>query len=148
MWKPNGIRFLRLISVRIKPKTYVCFVVLYMMSSLVSNIQTFMENEKITMKLQEASDSGFWLESQDGFMATKFVVDEKTHEILYDIFSPQYDVHLKEETLRDVERLDFISEAADRGLYEKSIEDFWLIMDAVKLWAENNGFATKETSLI
>ena len=65
-----------------------------MMSSLVSNIQTFMENEKITMKLQEASDSGFWLESQDGFMATKFVVDEKTHEILYDIFSPQYDVNL------------------------------------------------------
>lgn len=100
------------------------------------------------MKLQKTSDSDFWLESPDGFMAIKFVVDEGDYEILYDIFSPKYDVHLKEETLRDVEKLDFIAEEKGKWDYEKSIEGLWLILDCVKLWARKNGFHIKETRLI
>ncbi len=119
-----------------------------MEASLVSNLLTFMESEKIKMKLQKASDSDFWLESQDGFMTIKFVMDEDKHEIFYDVFSPKYDVHLREETLRDAEKLDFIAEEARRWEYEKSIEDFLLILDFVKLWAQKNGFGTKEAHLI
>ena len=100
------------------------------------------------MKLQKTSNSDFWLESQDGFMTIKFVMDEDKPEILYDVFSPEYDVHLREETLRDAERLDFIAEEARRWEYEKTIEDFLLILDYVKLWAQKNGFRTKETHLI
>jgi len=100
------------------------------------------------MKLRKTSDSDFWLESQDGFMTIKFVMDEGKHEILYDVFSPKYDVHLREETLRDVERLDLIAEETEKWEYEKSIEDFWLILDCVKLWAQKSGFRIKETNLI
>lgn len=119
-----------------------------MNESLISNVVNFLENEKINMKLQKTSDSEFWLESQDGFMVVKFVIDREAREILYDIFSPKYDVHLKEETLRDVERLDFLAEEAREWDYEKSIEDFWLVLDSVKIWAQKTGFTIKETRLI
>ncbi len=119
-----------------------------MEAGLVSNLLTFMESEKIKMKLQKTSDSDFWLESQDGFMTIKFIMGENKHEIFYDVFSPKYDVHLREENLRDAERLDFIAEEARRWEYEKSIEEFLLILDCVKLWAQKNGFHIKETNLI
>jgi hypothetical protein len=119
-----------------------------MEAGLISNLLTFMETEKIKMKLQKTSNSGFWLESQDGFMTIKLVINENKHEILYDVFSPKYDVHLREETLRDTERLDSIAEEAGKWEYEKSIEDFWLILDWFKLWAQKNGFHIKETHLI
>ena len=119
-----------------------------MEESLVSNLINFLEKEKIKMRFQKTSDSEFWLESQDGFMVIKFVVDREASEILYDVFSPKYDVHLKEETLRDVERLDFIAEEERKWEYEKSIEDFWLVLDCVKIWARKNGFNIKEKRLI
>ncbi len=100
------------------------------------------------MKLQKTSDTEFWFEGPDDFMTVKFVMDKNTHEIMYDVFSPKYDVHLREETLRDVERLDLIAEEAGRWEYERAIEDFWLILDCVKLWARRNGFSVKETRLI
>lgn len=119
-----------------------------MEKSLVSTVINFLEKEKIKMKFQKSSDSEFWLESQDGFMVVKFVVDQETNEILYDVFSPKYDVHLKVETLRDVERLDFIAEEERRWDYEKSIEDFWLVLDCVKIWTQKNGFNLREKRLI
>jgi hypothetical protein len=119
-----------------------------METGLVSNLLNFLKEEKIKMKLQKTSDSEFWLESPDGFMTVKFVTDENAHEILYDVFSPKYDIHLREETLRDVERLDLIAEETGKWQYEKSIENFWLILDCVKLWARKNGFRVKEKRLI
>jgi len=119
-----------------------------METDLVSNLLNFLRDERIKMELRKTSDSDFWLESHDGFMTIKFVMDESKHEILYDIFSPKYDVHLREETLRDAERLDLIAEETGKWEYEKPIEDFWLILDCVKLWAQKNGFRTKETHLI
>jgi hypothetical protein len=119
-----------------------------MENDLASNLLDFLKEEKIKMKLQKTSDSEFWLESPDGFMTVKFVTDENAHEVLYDVFSPKYDIHLKEETLRDVERLDFIAEETGKWEYEKPIENFWLILDCVKLWARKNGFRIRETLLI
>jgi hypothetical protein len=119
-----------------------------MNESLVSNVLNFLEKEKIKMKLQKTSDLEFWLESQDGFVVTKFIVNQETSEVTYDVFSPKYDVHLREETLRDVEKLDFIAEEARKWEYEKSIEDLWLVLDCVKIWARKNGFHVKETRLI
>ncbi len=119
-----------------------------METGLVSNLLKFLKEEKIKMKLQKTSDSEFWLESPDGFMTVKFIVDESAHEILYDVFSPKYDIHLKEETLRDVEKLDIIAEETGEWEYEKSIEGFWLILDCVKLWARKNKFEIKEKEMI
>lgn len=115
---------------------------------LVLTLSAFLKEEKIKMELREVSNSEFWLESPNGFMAVRFFVDENAHQILYDVFSPKYDTHLKEETLRDVERLDLIVEDTGRWEYEKPIEDFWLILDCVKLWAQKNKFEIKEKEII
>jgi hypothetical protein len=117
-------------------------------TDLVSNILKFLREEKIKMKFQKISDSEFWLEGPHGFLTVKFHVDEGNHQVLYDLFSPKYDVHLKEEALRDVEKLDIIVEEKGKWGYEKSIEDLWLVLDCVKLWAQENRFSVKETELI
>jgi hypothetical protein len=71
-----------------------------------------------------------------------------TWEMLYDVFSPKYDVHLNEEMIEDVERLDSLAEATGKWYYEKSIEDLWFVLDWIKLWARKNGFTLKKASLV
>ncbi len=119
-----------------------------MKNNLISRLSDFLREEKIKMKLRVISDSEFWLEGMYGFLTAKFRLEEGSHQVLYDLFSPKYDVHLKEESLRDVERLDIIAEERGKWDYEKSIEDLWLILDCVKLWAQENRFRVEERSLI
>ena len=49
--------------------------------NLVSKLSAFLKEEKIKMELREVSNSEFWLESPDGFMAVRFFVDESAHLI-------------------------------------------------------------------
>ena len=100
------------------------------------------------MRLKETNDSEFWLQSPDESLTAKFVIDYNTHEILYDIFSTEQDVHLKEETVKDVERIDFIAEEHREWQLAKDAEDVWLILDEIKLWAHNNSFEIKEQEMI
>jgi hypothetical protein len=119
-----------------------------LVTDLISNILNFLGKEKIKMELRTISDSEFWLEGPYGFLTAKFHVDEGNHQVLYDLFSPKYDVPLKEEAIRGVEKLDMIVEEKRKWDYEKSIEDLWLVLDCVKLWAQKNRFSVKEKSLI
>jgi hypothetical protein len=117
-------------------------------TSLVSNILKFLGKERIKMKLRMISDSEFWVEGPYGFLTAKFRVDEGNRQVLYDLFSPKYDAHLKEEVLRDVEKLDMIAEERGKWDYEKSIEDLWLVLDCINLWAQKNRFGVREKDLI
>ena len=81
-------------------------------------------------------------------MTARFYVDIIAHEVSYDIFSPKYDLHLKEESLRDIEKLERIIEEKGKWDYEKPVEELWLILDHVKLWAQNNGFSVKEKLIV
>jgi hypothetical protein len=117
-------------------------------TDLVSNILEFIRKERIKMKLRMISDSEFWVEGPYGFLTAKFCVDEGNRQVLYDLFSPKYDVHLKEEALRDVEKLDMIVEERGKWDDEKSVEDLWLVLDCIKLWAQENGFGVREKDLI
>ena len=119
-----------------------------MKMTLVKNLLDFMKDEKINMKLREISDSEFWLEGPYGFLTARFFIDVVAREISYDIFSPKYDLHLKEESLRDIEKLERIIEEKGKWDYEKPIEELWLIMDHAKLWAQNNGFSIKEKHIV
>lgn len=119
-----------------------------MEKDLLENLSNFLKDEKIKMKLQTVSRSEFWLEGPYGFLTARFSVNDAAHEIAYDVFSPKYDMHLKEETLRDVEKLDAIVEEKGEWDYEKSIEDLWLVLDCVRLWARENRFNVKERMLI
>ena len=116
--------------------------------TLVKKLLNFMKDEKINMKLREISDSEFWLEEPYGFLSARFFIDVVAREISYDVFSPKYDLHLKEENLRDVEKLERIIEEKGKWDYEKSIEELWLILDCAKLWAQNNGFSVKEKPIV
>jgi len=111
-----------------------------------------LKENKIRKELWQTSDSEFWLECRYGFLTAKFCVDDArahgNHQVLYDVFSPKHDVHLKEEPLRDIEKLDMVMEEKGKGEYEKSIEDFLLILDCVKLWARKNKFGIKEKEMI
>jgi hypothetical protein len=114
-----------------------------LMIDLASHVLSFLRKERINMKFRIVTDSEFWLEGPYGFLTAKFNVDRDGHQVSYDLFSPKYDVHLKEEALRDVERLDMIVEERGEWDYEKSIEELWLVLDCVKLWAWQKGFAVK-----
>lgn len=118
-------------------------------NDLVSVLLDFFRKEKINIKLHNISDSEFWLENSKASVVAKFLADDETHEILYDIFSLEFDVHLKEKTLNDVEALDFIAETHKKWKLEEAVEDLWLILDQVKLWAQKHAFKNvKETKLI
>ncbi len=102
----------------------------------------------MAMKGEKTSDTEFWLETSDGFIIVKFIVDVTVQEILYDMFSPKYDKHLKFESLKDVEKLEFIEEEHRTLEHKKSIEDVWFALEWVRLWAHKNNFGVKETHLI
>jgi hypothetical protein len=55
---------------------------------------------------------------------------------------------LKEEALRDVEKLDMVVKEKGKWDCEKSIEDLWLFLDWVSLWVHEYRFIVKEKSLI
>jgi hypothetical protein len=99
-------------------------------------------------RVYRSSESELWLETLDGFISVKIFVDYSSREILYDVFSPRYDVYLREENLGDIEKLDSIAEINRKWEHEKSIEGLWLALDRIKLWARKNRFNIKETRLI
>lgn len=100
------------------------------------------------MEFRTVSNSEFWLQSPHDSVAAKFVIDNDADEILYDVFSTEYDVHLKEETLRDVEKIDFIAEEHRKWKLAETAENIWLILDEIKLWARKNKFKVREKEMI
>jgi hypothetical protein len=116
-----------------------------------NSVLAFLEEHVLNgsnFRVYEAGNSQLWLETMDGFISVRLIVCYQTREILYDIFSPKYHMHLKEATVEDVERLDSVAEAAGKWEYEKSIEDSWFVLDWIKLWARKNGFTPKKAFLI
>jgi hypothetical protein len=119
-----------------------------MISDLISSLLTLLEREKIAMRLRETSVSEFWIESLESSLVARFLVDAAAREISYDVFSTEYDLHLKEETLRDVEKLDFLAEAHKKWKIAEAAEGFWMVLDEIKIWARKNSFTVKEKRII
>jgi hypothetical protein len=119
-----------------------------METGLIPNLLGFMKEEKIKMKLQKKSDSEFWLESPDKSVTAKFVINVNAREILYDVFSSDYDVHLEEETVKNVEAIDFAAEERRKWNLAEAAEDIWLILDKIKLWTRDNRYEIKEHVMI
>lgn len=70
------------------------------------------------MRLRETPVSEFWIERLDNSLVARFLVNAAVEEISYYAFSTEYDVHLKEETVHDVddvEKLDFIAKEHKNG---------------------------------
>ena len=119
-----------------------------MRNNLVSVIRDFMKKEKIDFSVSEDNSSEFWLDDYLGSITVRFKINAPEHQILYDVYSPEYSVHLKEETIKDVENLEFLAEENRRWRVAESIEDIWLVLDQIKLWARQNNFNVMEKQLI
>ena len=119
-----------------------------MENNLIPLIKNFMKKEKIDFSVSEDNTSEFWLDDLKSSLTVRFMVNAPNHEILYDVYSPKYSVHLKEETLKDVERLEFLAEENKRWKLAESIEDVWLVLDQIKIWARQNNFNLSEKQLL
>ncbi len=110
---------------------------------IATDLTGFLKTQKIKMKLQFA-DSVFWIEGPYGFLRAKFSIDAKLKEIDYSVFSPKYDLQLTEKSLDDVKRLEGIVEGKRKWEYAKSLEDLWLLIDCLKIWAHSHKFVLRE----
>ena len=119
-----------------------------MINNLLSLIRNFMEKEKINYSISIDNPSEFWLDDLKNSITVRFKVNIPKYEILYDVYSTELSVHLKEETIKDVELIEFLAEEDRRWNVAKSIEDIWLVLDEIKLWARQNNFIVFEKQLI
>ena len=119
-----------------------------MKNNLQQVIKNFMNKEKIDFLISKDNSCEFWLDDKMGSITVRFKVDEPKHEIFYDVYSPEFSAHLKEETIKDVEQIEFIAEENRRWIFAKIIEDIWLIIDQIKLWAKQNNYNLMEKKLI
>ena len=119
-----------------------------MKNNLVPIIEDFMKKENIEFSISPDNTSGFWLDDQTNSIIVRFKVNTPKHEIFYDVYSPEYSVHLKEETIKDVEDLEFLAEENKKWKIAKSIEDIWLVLDRIKIWAKQNRYTVVEKQLI
>jgi len=117
-------------------------------NNLIGLIKDFMKKEKINFSVSENNSSEFWLDDSNGSITIRFKLDANNHEILYDVYSPEFSVHLKEETLKDVENLEFLAEENRKWKIAEIIEDIWLIIDQIRLWAFQNNYRLLEKQLI
>jgi len=119
-----------------------------MKNNLIPIIKDFIKKEKIDFLISEDNSSEFWIDDLKSSITVRFEVDILEHKILYDVYSPEFSVHLKEETIKDVEKLEFLAEEHRRWGIAKSIEDVWLVLDRVNIWARKNNFNVMERRLI
>ena len=119
-----------------------------MENNLIPTVIDFIRKEKIDMSLSEDNSSEFWLDNISGSITVRFKIDAPKHKILYDVYSPKYSIHLKEETIKDVEKLEFLAEENRRWKIAESIEDIWLVLDQIRFWAINNNYNVMEKHLI
>ena len=117
-------------------------------NNLLKLIKDFMKEEKINFSVSEDNSSEFWIDDSKGSITIRFRLDVPKHEILYDVYSPEFSVHLKEETIKDVENLEFLAEENRRWKIAEIIEDIWLIIDQIRLWAFQNNYRLLEKQLI
>jgi len=119
-----------------------------MENNLISILKEFIKKEKIDFSISEDDSSDFWLDDLKSSMTVRFKIDSPKHQILYDVYSPEYSVHLQEETIKDVEQLEQLAEENRKWKLAESIEDIWLVLDEIKLWAMENNFNVMEKKLI
>ena len=119
-----------------------------MKNNLIPIIKDFIKKEKIDFLISEYNSSEFWLDDLKSSITVRFKVDIPEHKILYDVYSPEFSVHLKEESLKDVEKLEFLAEEHRRWRIAESIENIWLVLEQIKIWARKNSFSVMEKKLI
>ncbi|NHI90980.1 MAG: hypothetical protein EAX96_00670 [Candidatus Lokiarchaeota archaeon] len=108
----------------------------------------FLEKEKIAFTITKKSESEFWIEPLQSDIITYLTIDELNHKIFYEIYSSEDDEYLEVNSIKDVEKFEFIEESRCKWNNEKAIEEIWLVLDEIKLWAFKNNYKIIEKEMI
>ena len=119
-----------------------------MKNDLISDIENFIEKEKINLSVSKDMTTDFWLDDKDQSVTMRIKINSIDNEILYDVYSPKFLIHLQENTIKDVEKNEYIAEEKREWKMGEIIENMWLILDEIKLWAMKHNFIVKEKKLI
>jgi len=119
-----------------------------MRDNLVSIVDCFIQQEKINFSLSKDTPFEFWLDDPLETVTVRFKIDAPSKEIFYDVYSPKYSLHLKEETIDDVKRLEYLAEEHRQWKIAEIIENIWLILDQIRMWAVKNNFRLIEKNLV
>ncbi len=111
-----------------------------------SSLLSYLYDKGTKLSSRNITDSEFWLETQDGSVAIKFSIDNNAHKVSYNVFLPEFNKYFKEEDIRDVEKLTSLIEKKGQE-YEKSVEDSWITLDWVKMWAQENKYLVEENEI-
>ena len=123
------------------------------------SLLSFLEEERIrhgskapSFIVSKIDDSQLWLETTDGFILMKLIIHYETREVLYDICArsatPICDMHLTEETMDNLKKLDLVVGAIGKWQHQKSIDDLWFIFHWIKVWTKRNRLLMEKAKLI
>jgi hypothetical protein len=115
---------------------------------LVSRTLDFLKENHANMVAFRIGNSEFWLETPDRSVTARFMIDDGNREVLYDVYLPEYYVHLKEETLEDVEKIESRAEEHGRWKLAECLENMWLLLDEIRILAKKNKFKFEENKVI
>lgn len=119
-----------------------------MTQDLCSSISKFIEKEKLGYKISKKSHSDFWIESLKGHITVRVLIDNYKKRVYHDINSSEDGEHLHFESIKDIERREFLEESRRNWKSEIAIEEIWLILDEIKLWAFKNKYFFTDKELI
>jgi hypothetical protein len=119
-----------------------------MKTDLDVNLLDYIKKENIDINLSKVSNSELWFDRPEESITVRIVIDNENQKILYDVYSIADSMHLKAKTLKDVERLEYIAEEDRKWKGAEYVENIWLIIDEISLWAQKNNYTLREEELI
>jgi len=112
------------------------------------SLQNFIDQEKIPYRIFKKNQLEFWIEALESDIIGRVIIDDSNKRIFYDIYSVEDEEHLNSDSIKDVEKIGFIEETRHNWKAEVAIEDIWLIIEEIRLWAFKNGYEFKEKELM
>lgn len=112
-------------------------------NDFLTDIISFIEKERIKMKLTYKTNFEYRLESPDNSIIVNFTLDTIHHKLLYDIYLSEYNKHLKERTILDFEKMYSLQRRHGKWHLPKYLPDVWMLLDEIHIWAKNTNFSIK-----
>ena len=112
-------------------------------NDFLTEILSYIKKERIMMKLTYKSNFEYKLESPDKSIIVNFTLDKIHHKLLYDVYLPEYNKHLKEKTLSNFDKMYSLHRQHGKWHLPKYLPDVWMLLDGIHIWAKNTNFTIK-----
>ena len=95
------------------------------------------------MNLSKKSDSKFILDSPDQSIKIILKIDIDHHNIFYDIYLINYQIHMRQKTITNFEKMYTLSRNHGQWHLPKYLPDTWMILDELNNWANKTNYKIK-----